>query len=391
MSTDMITGKTLILFLRKVRDSWKKTGSFELMTDAHFIHFLNDTLFTNFCDEFITNYDAPINEICTSLYEQYVTERRRATINVYNHKALVDYFKACMIKTCLRIIKYNLVIIDEKAKKESAFFDKSALDLMRIDEDIDPKNWNYISLSQLSKKNLYTTTIQTLEYPCPITNFRAQVPHLYYGSSYQPLLILKPESYIASINNFVYKHISKCQTDTTSFFYAKPKANCMYVGEYMHDFISTATPHFQRLFKSFCKAREVQSELYDGYEIIYSMEYYSTRAYGLTVENKIYIFKKIEDVGFALVGFLRGTLDNAIKHQVFYTNTVSDHLISDILARAHAFFGSFLTIDDLKQILSKDSNAEEGKKEKEYRIAEHILHYVLNKTEPTTPSFIIYP
>ena len=391
MSTDMITGKSLILFLRKVRDVWKKTGNFELMSDAHFIHFLNDTLFTIFCDDFISNNDAPINEICTRLYEQYLTEKRRATINVYNHTALADYFKACMIKTCLRIIKYNLVIFDESSKKKSAFFDTSAFDLMRIDEDIDPQNWTYITLSQLEKKTLFTTTISLLEYPCPITNFRAQAPHLYYNSEFKPLLILKPESYIASINNFIYKYVSKCQTEATTFFDGREKADYMYIGEYMTDFPSTVTPRFKSLFESFCKAREIQSKLYSGYEIIYSMEFYPTRAYGLVIENKIYIFEKVEGIGYALVGFFRGTIDKGLKHDAFYTGTVSDRFISDVLARAHGFFNSLLTIDDLNKILKTETSAAEGQKEKEYRLAEHMLHYVLKETEPTTPKFIIYP
>ncbi len=389
MAIDVITAKTLKPFFGKLREYLKRNATFEVLTDANMINFLNDELYNTYRDEFFGPENETIDVICASLFQAYCDEKRRVDIYMYGRRPIANTARASMIKMLLKMIKYSMVIIDESNDKQTLFYYMDTYAVLKNDDEICPENWEFLTLSQLYAKIYFSFAVSSIEPFCPVTNFRVKMNELYYNDGRMPLIVLTPESYKSSIENFVTKYIQGVSEKEGSRITDNSSANCFYIGDFCNEHVKY-TPYFEELYMSFCKARNRMDHLYDGYEIIYTMESYNTKAKDIIIENKVYIFKRIEKVGYALVALFRGRIDKNLHHDAFYLNVVPQAIINDVLSRCDAFYNAKFTIAELQKLVKEKTSPTEPKELKEYRLVFRMLHRAMTEDTPQIPKFVIF-
>ena len=390
MANTVITSKTLVEYLRMLQKNWKNSMNFRLLTNASIIDFLDDSLFSVLRQEFFNDDNANIFEVCYQLYESYRTEKRRATTTfVYGKRILGDYNKASIIKTILRIIKYNLVILDEKKNNESVFFQNDPLELMTIDEDIVPANWIFISEEQLKSKIELMNRFGMADIVCPITNYRVKGYELKNDNPSIPLVVLKEDAYKRTVYKFINTFVF--QRDSNGSMLYRPgtslRSNCFYFGAFEPKFARTSSESFE-FFQDMARRNLYINN--ENYEVFYILNYEATHANDLFVRNDIFVFERIKSIGYVLQAVIRAKVEREVSHNIFFTSNMSKDALIHIVDACDTVYSCRFQNCNLKNFFNTKPSAEEPQDLKEYRIT-HCLMENLPLSTPQTPNYIIYP
>ena len=390
MANTVITCKTLVEYLRMLQKNWKNSMNFRLLTDASVINFLNDSLFDVLRQEFFYDDKGTITEVCYQLYESYCTEKRRATTTfIYGKRILGDYNKASIIKTILRIIKYNLVILDEKKKSESIFSKNEPLEMMVIDEDIDPKNWIFISEEQLKSKIELMNIFGMAGMVCPITNYKVKGYELKNDNSSIPLVVLKEDAYKRTVYKFINTFVLRKDSNGSMLY--RPgtslSSNCFYIGSFEPKFARTSSESFA-FFQDVARRKLYINN--ENYEVFYILSYEATHSSNMFVRNDIFVFERIKSIGYVLQAVLQANVEREVSHKIFFTSNMSKDALIHIVDACNTIYSCKFQNCNLKNFFSTKPSAEESQDLKEYRIT-HCLMENLPSSTPQTPNYIIYP
>jgi hypothetical protein len=295
-----------------------------------------------------------------------------------------DIVNTMQVKTILKLIKYSCTILDEKNKEESAFSKYSVLDLLCIEEDLNPHRWIFITEAQFLAKMRYSVgQDQYLARICPITNYRLlSVFELFSTFKGIPFYILSEESYKLSVKRMLDKCLSKNECTSS----IKGTSDCLYIGSLEGLFEKTSTISLSRIQERLAKMLQdfknnYHYKAYD-YDIIVTIETAPRKSCAYAASIKVLFFRRIEGIGYMLEGLVEGF--NAIKatSRVLYTPAMPQDLIEEAVN----------IIDAEVQFRDRDQDVVMFYGYKCHMILDEVYQMLeSNEVYPKMPDFIIIP
>ena len=398
---DEISASLFCVYLRHLRQYIRDKAKFSIITDASILDFLNDDLFYGFVMSYFEDEDKSIRMVANKLYRDFDNEKRfhlrTQAISRANFESSEVFRKASLIKTILRLIKYSCTIFEESQKSRAIFFGASVFTIFRNDEDIDPTNWVYINSKQFEAKITCTFFGNMCLQPlCPITNFRLKDVHeIFNGSEGRPLLILTEDSYKYSVDNLVKKYIKSDNLEDALLASRRGNARSLYLNVMDNSF---EKPYSKKLELLYIKLKELfeNNLIYKDYSMVLAFEYHPSKAYGVVIFLRIYIFKKVKDVGYVLDGCLTSKVSDRIIKNVFYTKMISKEVIQGILNVCFEYYNGDVSDEEIKESAPNNyKNSDDkisGADKKEHRLVQSLYYsFKEGNFKPQIPSFILYP
>jgi hypothetical protein len=392
MCNNPITVKVFGYYLGQLRKKLLSDESASFLSDSFVLMLLERDLLNSKTSSYSTinalfrDEEKPIEQVAEELHSELLKLYMDYPDNENKENAIGELHLALRIKNLLRLIKYSCTIINEAGKKKSVFQLLDALDVIKADNSLNPANWVYIDFDKFVLKVLFcTSTDNCLDFICPITNYRlTEVFSINSGFRKAPLLILSELNYLSSIRNLINKRIKEAGIDELSSA-SRSLASILYHGRYITNFETTCTSTFKELQK---RIRNYMTQhKYDDYEVVITAEYVPMRCYGVAVCFKLFVFEKVEDVGYVLQSFISGSMEDTVSVNIFYTKAISWFFISDILHTCLDFF----KLGAKEETLEKpDSFAPRG--EKIYYTVKMLEEaFDPDEVPPVVPNVIVYP
>ena len=387
-----ITSTLFGVYLRHLREYVKEKLSFEKITDANMLAFIDDEFFSDILAEFLGNENAPIKEVADKLYSEYDSQRCLYNGDKKEQVSLSSLRRLSVIKSILRIIKYSCTIIIESSRGASKLSDYSAFKIMLGDNNLNPQKWVYINEEQFRIRMLWTFYGQNSLRPiCPITDFRANDIHDLFGRTKKaPLLVLSNTNYDASIESFVNKYIKRQDKGTVHAF---GKTHVM--GLFIDNNNESGSVYDKRLENLYHELKEAMAQCDDfkNSSVIFAIEFHPNKAYGVIIVLNMYIFRLEENIGYVLHAFANCKITNRIVSRVFYTKMIKKSIISRIIETCKKHLES-QDNNELDMLKHERDNILPGESvlKKEYRLICH-MHNGMERGiyKPEIIEYIVYP
>ncbi len=397
-----ITSSLFCVYLRHLRRYIRENARFDIITDSNILDFMDDDFNNSFIKMFFNEGDKTIEKVASELYEEYEKAKSNYETprNIFG-MAVGYYREISAIKNMLRLIKYSCTILEESQKSQAIFFCASVYPVFKNDNSINPTNWVYISAKQFEAKLTCTFyTDMCLKPLCPVTNYRCKdIFEIFNSAKDRPLLVLDEASYQKSIFTLINKHI-KCEDSKDSLhLYRRGNSRSLYLDISDNSFDKPYSKSLEGLYNKLKELFENNRKLFNGCSMVLAIEYFPSKAYGVVIIFKIFIFQKVKDVGYVLNCCLMNKISDDLLKSVFYTKMISKEIIQGILDICYEYFKNVLNQEALDKICDdKELDFINGVKStnsvanKEYRLVQSLRDsFKKGDYKPQVPNFIIYP
>ncbi len=388
-----LTSGLVEVYLRALREYIKKNFSFEEIIDVNILNFISEEMFFDYIMDFFDK-DETIEEVCAHLFEAYSKEKRNFELFGFFGCNFEPYRKASALALTLKFIKYGCTIIPEIGDKQSIFSKTSVLEIIKLDTDFNPVNWRFISRKQFEYKIVFSFKLDYFRGVCPVTGLRVRnIFNLRRQEKYTPLFILDERSFEASIDNLINNFVKpSSKKDQGLLRFSRTYAHCAYVGSLADKYDVTYTDRFKGVYDSLKKLFEDKKEDYKDYEVIFAFEYHPSRAYAVVIEAKLFVFQKVEGVGYVLQELVTGEITNNLSNSVFFSKMIKKEKVVELINCLKEFFKARLSLEELEEVKASKPICYESEEKKEYRLIRNMANSVASsKTEAQKVDFIIFP
>lgn len=386
-----INSSLFFVYVRHLRGYIRKRLSYEKITDANVLDFMDDNIFYGFLMRFFEDENKPIKNIAQRLYSEYDSRKRVFDYDRRRQDVISSLREISAIKTILKIIKYSCTIQDEQSSAPFKFSESSVFKIMQLDNKLNPQDWIYITDEQFRVKMICSFYGQEyLSAICPIINYNASNAYSLLNSTQKtPLFIFNSSNNDSSFEELVRKYNPKCD-QLIMVSSSESHKSYLRIDKDGNNYASSV--RLEKL-KSMLKEAIDNSEDYRDISIILAVEAYPSRAYGTVLILDMYILKREENIGYVLHSYANCKITDRVVSSLFFTRMIKKSSISFLLEICKKYLEEQLDAKDLNILKMEKEKVMPGEsiEKREYRMICHLFSRLeKDYYKPSVVDYIVY-